>query len=165
MTLVPRLREAVARRARRLPAVTRLLAKYRKHRYENRIEEFVQKKDGRAGDLPAGETINAWIPFPRHIPGQQDDIKLVGSVPAKGDLAPESALMDSFAEEMGENLFIFNKSMFANRSKPGSPNPQIDDASPENLKALQRFFEEILEENQTKFDNLCLWRGQTGRFP
>ena len=54
MTLVPRLREAVARRARRLPAVTRLLAKYRKHRYENRIEEFVQKKDGHAGALPAG---------------------------------------------------------------------------------------------------------------
>src|SRR5262245_44379081 len=54
MTLVPRLREAVARRARRLPAVTRLLAKYRKHRYENRIEEFVQKKDGHAGPLPAG---------------------------------------------------------------------------------------------------------------
>jgi MoaA/NifB/PqqE/SkfB family radical SAM enzyme len=54
MTLVPRLREAVARRARRLPAVTRLLAKYRKHRYENRIEAFVQKKDGHAGVLPAG---------------------------------------------------------------------------------------------------------------
>ena len=54
MTLVPRLREAVARRARRLPAVTRLLAKYRKHRYENRIGEFLQKKDGHAGALPAG---------------------------------------------------------------------------------------------------------------
>ena len=46
-----------------------------------------------ADAVPAGETIDAWIPFPRHIPGQQDDIKLVGSVPAKGDLAPESALM------------------------------------------------------------------------
>ena len=46
-----------------------------------------------ADAVPAGETIDAWIPFPRHIPGQQDDIKLVGSMPAKGDLAPESALM------------------------------------------------------------------------
>ncbi|KGQ20549.1 Transglutaminase [Lysobacter dokdonensis DS-58] len=46
-----------------------------------------------ADAVPAGETIDAWIPFPRAIPGQQDDIKLVDNVPGKGDLAPESALM------------------------------------------------------------------------
>ncbi len=42
--------------------------------------------------VPAGETIKAWIPFPRAIPGQQDDIRFVSSVPATHEIAPESAL-------------------------------------------------------------------------
>jgi len=57
--LVPSLREALAQRARRLPAIAGLLARYRKHRYEGRIEAFVQKKDGRAGQLPAGVVYEA----------------------------------------------------------------------------------------------------------
>src|SRR5262252_6735323 len=59
MKLVPRLREAVAQRARRVPAITGLLARYRKHRYEGRIDEFIQKKDGQAGRLPAGVVYEA----------------------------------------------------------------------------------------------------------
>jgi MoaA/NifB/PqqE/SkfB family radical SAM enzyme len=59
MKLVPRLREAVAQRARRVPAITGLLARYRKHRYQSRIEEFVQRKDGHAGRLPAGVVYEA----------------------------------------------------------------------------------------------------------
>ena len=59
MSLAPRLREAVAQRARRLPLVTRLLARYRKRRYEDRIEAFVRTKDGRAGRLPAGVVYEA----------------------------------------------------------------------------------------------------------
>lgn len=69
--------------------------------------------------------------------------------------ASETALMDSFAEEMGDNLFVFNKPMLSGRGSEAFPSPQIDDASPENLKALQRFFEMILEENQQRFDDLC----------
>lgn len=45
-----------------------------------------------ADAVPAGETVRAWIPYPRAIPGQQEDIRLVGSVPAKAEVAPESAL-------------------------------------------------------------------------
>jgi len=59
MNFVPRLREAVALRARRLPAVTRLLARYRKHRYEGMVEQFVRDKDGRAGRLPQGVVYEA----------------------------------------------------------------------------------------------------------
>lgn len=59
MSFVPRLREAVALRARRLPAVTRLLARYRKHRYEGQIEQFVRNQDGRAGRLPQGVVYEA----------------------------------------------------------------------------------------------------------
>ena len=59
MNFVPRLREAVALRARRLPAVTRLLARYRKHRYESLIDRFVRDQDGRAGKLPMGVVYEA----------------------------------------------------------------------------------------------------------
>jgi MoaA/NifB/PqqE/SkfB family radical SAM enzyme len=59
MKFVPGLREAVARRARRVPALTGLLARYRKHRYENRVEEFVRRQDGEAGRLPAGVVYEA----------------------------------------------------------------------------------------------------------
>ncbi|GGK07745.1 cysteine protease [Luteimonas terricola] len=42
--------------------------------------------------VPAGETVRAWLPFPRAIPGQQEDIGLQATVPARHELAPESAL-------------------------------------------------------------------------
>lgn len=45
-----------------------------------------------AGAVPAGETIKAWLPYPRAIPGQQEDIDLVASQPAAHEVAPESAL-------------------------------------------------------------------------
>ena len=45
-----------------------------------------------ADAVPAGETVRAWIPFPRAIPGQQQDIRLLDSLPAGADIAPESAL-------------------------------------------------------------------------
>ena len=54
MKVAPRLREAVARRARAVPMVTRFLARIRKRQYEQHIEEFLTKRDGRAGRLPAG---------------------------------------------------------------------------------------------------------------
>jgi MoaA/NifB/PqqE/SkfB family radical SAM enzyme len=59
MKLAPRLREAVARRARTVPLVTRLVARYRKRQYEQRIETFLETKDGRAGRLPAGVVYEA----------------------------------------------------------------------------------------------------------
>lgn len=69
--------------------------------------------------------------------------------------ASETALMDSFAEEMGENLFIFNKSMIPGLRDPDAPSTQIDDASPENLKRLERFAYEIMEENEAALDAVC----------
>ena len=45
-----------------------------------------------ADAVPAGETVRAWIPFPRAIPGQQEGIRLLDSTPARRRLAPESAL-------------------------------------------------------------------------
>ncbi|TAK40278.1 MAG: transglutaminase domain-containing protein [Lysobacteraceae bacterium] len=45
-----------------------------------------------ADAVPAGETIRAWIPYPREIPGQQSGITLVASSPAAHAIAPADTL-------------------------------------------------------------------------
>ena len=45
-----------------------------------------------ADAVPAGKTIRAWIPYPRDIPGQQEDIGFVTSQPSTHRIAPRSAL-------------------------------------------------------------------------
>ena len=46
-----------------------------------------------AGAVPAGETVRAWIPWPRAIAGQQEDIRLVASEPQGNvEIAPAATL-------------------------------------------------------------------------
>lgn len=45
--------------------------------------------------VPSGETLRAWLPYPRAIPGQQEDIRLLSSTPGNPTIAPESALQRS----------------------------------------------------------------------
>jgi len=45
-----------------------------------------------ANAAPAGETIRAWIPYPRSRKGQQEDIRFIASTPAQHTIAPESTL-------------------------------------------------------------------------
>ncbi|HEY5802632.1 MAG TPA: transglutaminase-like domain-containing protein, partial [Lysobacter sp.] len=45
-----------------------------------------------ADAVPAGEAVRAWIPYPRAIAGQQEDIKLISSVPDRHTTAPESTM-------------------------------------------------------------------------
>ena len=45
-----------------------------------------------ADAVPAAKSIRAWIPYPRAIEGQQQDIRFVSSEPAAHRIAPESAL-------------------------------------------------------------------------
>jgi len=42
--------------------------------------------------VPNGESLHAWLPFPRALPGQQEDVRLLQSTPAAHKIAPESAL-------------------------------------------------------------------------
>jgi len=42
--------------------------------------------------VPDGELVRAWIPYPRVLDGQQEDIRLITSLPAKHVIAPEAAL-------------------------------------------------------------------------
>jgi len=71
--------------------------------------------------------------------------------------ASESALIQSFSEELGQdNLYIFNKSLYDNNGIDGAlPSTQIDDASPENFARLKLFANAIIEENSHKLDDAC----------
>lgn len=48
--------------------------------------------DVNADAVPAGKMVRAWLPFPRALPGQQEDIRLIASEPDSRQIAPESAL-------------------------------------------------------------------------
>lgn len=69
--------------------------------------------------------------------------------------ASESALMDSFEDSMGDNLFTFNRAMSGYENPLDIPSTQIDDATPENLKRLRDFAEAMMEEHKNRFDELC----------
>lgn len=68
--------------------------------------------------------------------------------------ASESALMESFVDDLGRDLFVFNKPMI-DSGNPHMPSTQIDDASPENFERLRIFAEELMEENKSKLDDVC----------
>ena len=59
MTVLHRIKDGVARRARGVPFFTGLWARYRRREYEQRIAAFVEKKDGHAGPLPVGVVYEA----------------------------------------------------------------------------------------------------------
>lgn len=69
--------------------------------------------------------------------------------------ASETALIESFAQDMKDNVYTFNKSLIPGEGTSGYPTTDIDDATPENLQRLHKFFEETLEEHQSKFDDVC----------
>ncbi|MCU1205479.1 transglutaminase domain-containing protein [Stenotrophomonas maltophilia] len=50
--------------------------------------EFTQSLTVKADVVPAGKTIRAWIPYPRKIPGQQEQVQWLGSTPGKARVAP-----------------------------------------------------------------------------
>ncbi|MCK6418751.1 MAG: patatin-like phospholipase family protein [Alphaproteobacteria bacterium] len=69
--------------------------------------------------------------------------------------ASETALVESFRRDLGEDLFVFNKSMLRDVAPARVPSLQIDDASPENIAAMRYFAQDTIAENQATFDRLC----------
>ena len=69
--------------------------------------------------------------------------------------APESALVESFSQELGDDLHVFNKSIITGADKSNAPSLSIDDASPRNIKTLENFANAIIEGNQKQFDRVC----------
>ncbi len=53
---------------------------------------FTQSLTVKADAVPAGEAIRVWIPYPRGIPGQQEQVQWLGSTPGKARVAPGSTL-------------------------------------------------------------------------
>ena len=88
-----------------------------------------------ADAVPAGEAIRAWIPYPRAIAGQQEDLVLVASEPARHRLAPESALQRTVhftrAAKAGEpttfsvtyELTVYARDSAIDRSKVAATKP------------------------------------------
>jgi MoaA/NifB/PqqE/SkfB family radical SAM enzyme len=56
---VAKLRESIATRARGVPMARHAWARYRRRRYERRIQGFLRRKDGRADRLPMGAVYEA----------------------------------------------------------------------------------------------------------
>lgn len=69
--------------------------------------------------------------------------------------ASETALVESFGEELGQRIYVFNKSMVRETDQSIVPSFQIDDASPHNLKKMEHFAHATIEENQKQFDHIC----------
>jgi predicted acylesterase/phospholipase RssA len=69
--------------------------------------------------------------------------------------ASESALMEAFGRDLGDNLYLFNRSLLD--AMPGEvfPAVDIDDATPENMKRLERFAQILIEDNAGQFDQIC----------
>jgi len=59
MALTRRLRDSIATRARALPLARHAWARYRRRKYERRIEQFISEKSGRADRLPMGAVYEA----------------------------------------------------------------------------------------------------------
>jgi predicted acylesterase/phospholipase RssA len=69
--------------------------------------------------------------------------------------ASESAMMESFGNELGKNLHILNRSLLSEIPGEILPSVNIDDATPENMTRLARFATILLEENRKQFDDIC----------
>ncbi|GAB3047264.1 transglutaminase domain-containing protein [Stenotrophomonas tumulicola] len=54
--------------------------------------EVTQSLVVKADAVPAGETVRAWIPYPREISGQQEDLQWIGSTPGTARIAPRDTL-------------------------------------------------------------------------
>lgn len=98
--------EARARRAEQTPFNDSPLEKAHPHHSEVRRQALATGKSSvaphtvrvtqsiivNADAVPSGETVRAWVPFPRAIAGQQENIRFIESVPAKHQIAPESTM-------------------------------------------------------------------------
>lgn len=63
-------------------------------------------------------------------------------------------IADDVRDEIGDRLLSFDG--FIDRdANPNDPTPTMDDASLENLKALEKFAEKIIRDNSSDMDRLC----------
>jgi transglutaminase-like putative cysteine protease len=68
-------------------------------RHDSRRVRVTQQLIVNADAVPAGETVRAWIPFPREIEGQQENIRLLSTTPAPHVLASPGTKQRTVAME------------------------------------------------------------------
>ena len=90
-----------------------------------------------ADAVPAGETVRAWIPYPRALPGQQEGIRFIASEPVRHVIAPESALQRTVYLEKpavaGQATVFsirYDLTVFARRHPVGADTAQPADITP-----------------------------------
>jgi predicted acylesterase/phospholipase RssA len=70
--------------------------------------------------------------------------------------AAESALIDSFGEDLGERLYIINQSLYSDTpDDPRYPFSSIDDATPENMERMKSFAYMMMENYAKEMDDIC----------
>jgi hypothetical protein len=77
--------------------------------------------------------------------------------------APESALLGAFKDELGEDMYILNKSLLGNDDPDRLPSTAPDDSSPENIQKLRHFAYDIMSENEQDFNKVCHILAQNGK--
>lgn len=95
---------------------------------------------------------------------QWDEYGALGIVDPSNDLpliniffqAAESALIDSFSEDLGDRLYILNQSLFSeNGDNTLYPSSAIDDATPENMIRMKSFAYIMMETYAKELDEIC----------
>ncbi|MCY7354216.1 MAG: transglutaminase-like domain-containing protein [Lysobacter sp.] len=98
--------QAAARRASPKPFIDGPMERLHPHHGEVRTQSLASGRTGvaprrvsvtqtlavNADAVPPGEMLRAWIPYPRALPGQQENIEFIRSVPSTHVIAPESTL-------------------------------------------------------------------------
>ncbi len=93
----------------------------------------------KADAVPAGKLLRAWLPFPLAIPGQQENLRLVATVPDSHRVAPESTLQRTvFLEQVARagkptrfsvsyDLTVFAQyhALDAERIQEATPTPEL----------------------------------------
>jgi MoaA/NifB/PqqE/SkfB family radical SAM enzyme len=110
-TSVAKVRDRLATRARALPLARHAWARYRRHRYERRIERFLREKSGRADRLPMGAVYEATMRCNLHCEFCYvgDLLNLEGEWRQELSLA---ALQKAFPEQAGFQISLTGGEIF-----------------------------------------------------
>ncbi len=93
----------------------------------------------KADAVPAGKLLRAWLPYPRVLPGQQENLRLIETLPDSHRVAPESAMQRTvFLEQVARagkptrfsvsyelTVFAQYHALHAERIEPVTPTPEL----------------------------------------
>jgi transglutaminase-like putative cysteine protease len=117
-----------------------------------------------ADAVPGGEVVRAWIPYPREIDGQQEEIRFLGSAPAKHEIAPTSVMqrtvyLEQPAKAGQPTRFTINYELTVygqyhridpDKVQPSSPTPELAEFVRERpphivfTEAMRKFSREVV---------------------